>query len=856
MSENDLGSLQFSQKTFRDIDAVFARFYEPSFQALGDRQRSNLINRVLLDLIQKEPEPAFLLREVLDFVERVDRENLLNHYIFTSFELWLNQYSDLSFEENYRVRAKIAGKYVPREAYQAFFPIGMGKTFPGTHFVTAHKSPDLDTTIASFWGWVDAFAARVGTGLHIWNVPGGPPPSQIEVEILFREIFGGGIFSHVAKTRTILSLTGNDLMTQQDLLRKRPADNMSSLHATRTNKAIVVVDSDGYYLGDFRTIDAQGVRQVLSLLHQCLRWFENRLHIELITLFSEEDLRASCLTQFVDEIFSTPIASVDQGEVFGDEEKERLSLLMREVFGLSEGIEASFAVLAEALKKEGSAQFANLQEMIRALKYSDLFDFSGCLIEDRSRIFSSLASLIAALHESIQEASKQMDQLSWALRIKKEVFAFSPKFVSVRSDVEEIRSKMGSYQYLTVNYPDKDRLFPVGVIPALELRKKTLGTVSLRDFSNSSEMTIPSYLEVISIIDHHKTTGLTTVKPPVFNIKNVESSNSIVADLTLAINGRYSTSGLCAALIEKQQKEESDPALLERLWSYQVVLRRNEKYYVHPEREQIEYLHFLYGILDDTDLLSKVSNADVETIARLLNRLKTLFSGKEQIAIDLEDIPKNASYARQAADRILEHPDMRALYYKMYLHREKDLEEQLLLCAAGKESHVFSDTKELNRLARVGQTKLFAKNIPALQANKASIRAAWYAHCRKFFADHPDTDLYLHMISTVSMERKEVEYTHEDELWVWPAPTDLAIEHLKRFLSAFQAAPELQEQNVRVSFLGKDCPELKRSFKESFMQTQQTTEDEGMPIAIIHYRAGSINSRKSMISPYLPILSK
>ena len=35
----------------------------------------------------------------------------------------------------------------------------MGKIYEGTHFVTAHKSPDLDTTIASFWGWLDAFAA-------------------------------------------------------------------------------------------------------------------------------------------------------------------------------------------------------------------------------------------------------------------------------------------------------------------------------------------------------------------------------------------------------------------------------------------------------------------------------------------------------------------------------------------------------------------------------------------------------------------------------------------------------------------------------------------------------------------------
>ena len=97
------------------------------------------------------------------------------------------------------------GRYIPRESYQSLFPIGMGKKYVGSHYVTAHSSPDLDTTVASFWGWVDAFAARVGQGLHIWNVPGGAPESQVEVQFLFNQLLGAQCFEHFAKTRNFFN---------------------------------------------------------------------------------------------------------------------------------------------------------------------------------------------------------------------------------------------------------------------------------------------------------------------------------------------------------------------------------------------------------------------------------------------------------------------------------------------------------------------------------------------------------------------------------------------------------------------------------------------------------------------------
>ncbi len=36
-------------------------------------------------------------------------------------------------------------------------------------------------------------------GLHVWNLPGGPPSSQIEIDLIFRDLFGPAVFSHLPK---------------------------------------------------------------------------------------------------------------------------------------------------------------------------------------------------------------------------------------------------------------------------------------------------------------------------------------------------------------------------------------------------------------------------------------------------------------------------------------------------------------------------------------------------------------------------------------------------------------------------------------------------------------------------------
>lgn len=808
--------------TVRLFDAL-----EPAIKKLKnskekiDQKKSDLVNRTLLELIQKEKEPCFLLAAVLAFVKKIDEEKILHYYTFTSFELWLNHHSGLNFEENLAIRSKIVGKKIERGDYQTLFPIGMGKIYEGTHFVTAHKSPDLDTTIASFWGWVDAFAARVGDGLHIWNLPEGPPPSQIEIDWMFRDLFGEVVFTHLSKTRTVLNLNGNDLLTQKGFHKKALDSSIAEIEHDG-EEAIVAVSREGFFLGDWRPTDVEGVRQVIISVASILRWFENALHLKLISAFARKKLHLSEIEKILEALLDMKLKNSEPALEFSSKQKNQVDAFISQVLHMKKGLESDFVELTTVLSKMGEIPFDGVKGLLDRMKQAGLFDRKGDLVDERPKIFSFLEGEIQSLHKGIVLIRSRMEKLDIALDTKYQVFGRTPNVVSTRSDVEEIRNKMAHYSYLTVVYPDRDRLYPVGVIQASSLRKQILGTVSLRDFCNRDEMGIPSYLDVISVIDHHKS-SLNTFAPPMAILSDAQSSNTLVAQKAFEINDA----------------------------------NRKKPNFIDPQREYIEYLHFLYGIIDDTDLLSKVSALDVHCVASLLNRLKSLALGKKSTVVELGDLPRDRTFPQKAASRILQSEDMYSLYRKVYLFREKEVAKNLTLCAEGEESNLFADTKEQNGCCRVGQTKVFMANMAHFRKYASKIRYAWFQKAKKVYGEKEEIDLHIHMISTI-VSADEVykggveKYKHQDELWIWIPDSEVAVERLKRFLTVFQFSPGLKVGPVEVEFLGSNAKELAQIFRESFSKIEHKVAKGDLPIAVLKYKAGSLNSRKAMVSPFLP----
>ncbi len=828
-----LGEHSLAKSTFGGLDAVFKDL----------KPDSESVNRALLALIQKAPEPAFLLSAVLHFVEMVDQKGLLEKYTLTTFELWLNQHSGLSFEDNRRIRAKIVGKWLDRGAYQGLFPIGMGKVYEGTHFVTAHKSPDLDTTVASFWGWVDAFGARVGDGLHVWNLPGGPPASQIEIEWIFKALFGNAVFTHLAKTQTTLTLTGSDLMTQKGLQKKSPADLIGSIDHDRDQQAVIVVDEQGTFLGDWRHFDVENVRQLIIVFGTGLRWFENTLQLQLIALFAKPKLALGEAKKALEALFALKLSEFEPAREFSSKQKREVASFLVEVLGVPQGLEATFSEL-------------NLAEIDLLSAIEPLFDSKGHLVEDRPRIFGFLQTTLGRLHDDIVAARVRLEGLDIALKTKYAVFGRQLNFVTLRSEMEEIRTKIGTYPYLTVAQMKEGKLVPIGIIPASLFRKNMLGTVSLRDFCNRDEMGIPTYLDVVSVIDHHKSV-LSTFAPPLALIADVQSCNTLVAQAAFIINDSHSLRGQTPGQIEKQIAEKPASPILRTLLQKREIAEKKLPYYVHPEREFIEYLHFLYGILDDTDLLSKVSAQDVDCVVSLLNRLKSLSLQREVEVLSLADLPRDAQFAHKGAERILRNEEMYSLYRKVYSYREAEVTRNLELSAKAAPSNLFADTKEQNGCCRVGQAKIFAANVSLFEKRADAIRLHWVQMAVEAQKKKPELDLHIQMISTI-VSAEEVfqganeKHPHSDEMWIWIPSTETGVVHLKRFLSAFQSSPGIKDNPMEVEFLGDNGGTLDQIFQESFSNVPRSQRNQGIPIAVLRYRAGSLNSRKAMVSPFLP----
>ncbi len=867
-----LGDFVLTAYQFEGLDEIFKKLKTAEYKKLNHKQKSERVNRMLLDLIQQAPDGFFLLIAVIHFIDEVAREKILMNYTLSSFEIWLNQFSGLTEQDNYKVRGKIVGKLVPRDEYQIIFPVGMGKVHPGSHFVTAHSSPDLDTTIASFWGWVDAFGARVSEGIHIWNVPGGAPQSSIEVALLFHHIFGQNVFQRIAKTRSTLALSSLELMTQKGVVKQQTDQSSLAIDHERTQKAIILIDEWGYFLGDWRSFDVEGVRQVIMLLNNCLRWFENHLHIHLISLFAKEKLKRKDLPQFVKEVFGLRIKDCETAKEFTEKQQRYMEGYLCKVLKVEKGLSATFVEFAAAMRELALYDFQACFDHVAALDKSDLFDKQGDLIEDRPRIFHYLEEIIALLDRAIQSVRLYTERLEVALSIKTNVFGYLPQVVSYRADVDELRSKMGNYPYLTVTSADEEgRMIPLGVVRSRDLQQPILGTVTVRDFCNRDETKIPSYFEVISVIDHHKS-ALYTAAAPVAYICDAQSTNTVVAGLAFVINDKYSTGGMekseIEAQIEKVQKDlssSSSKRIMQRLLSRIAAAENNEQsYFIDPLREFVEYLHFLYAILDDTDLLTKVSLRDVEVVASLLNRLKSLMMGEEVEIINFDDIRRDETFVHGAATRILRQRDMYSLYRKIYLAKERLGEENLELCAAGKESSIFVDTKLQNGCVRVGQSKMFVNNLASFEKHAPQLREMWVKQSKAFFADRREYDLYLHMISTIAgaedlFSGSNGHYKHKDELWIWIPMTEQSIEHLKSFLNELRTSPQIvaHEREIDVEFQGPQAKELSKIFKESFLLAPHhfaEKKGKGISLAIIRFPAGIINSRKAMITPYLPEL--
>lgn len=860
-----LGEYTFFSGKFAKTEDFLKKFQESAFTQLTFPEKYLEISQVIYQLIKHEPKESFLLSHVVDFISRLNTLKCLEEpYKLSHFEFWLNQLSEISFDENLFIRAKITGQYYPREEYQAFFPIGMGKVYEGTHFVSAHHSPDVDTMIASFWGWVDAFSARVGDALHIWSLPGGPPESPVTE--LFQQIFGKDSFKVLCRISDRLTLAGMDVLSRQNMLFKTPEAQITSFSHS-SGKAILLVDQN-HYRGDWRTSDVEEIQQVVLSFTSCLRWFEINLNHQILLLFSQAVVHRSDITLFINQVFNLYIQQAGPVDELQTKPKNNLDQFLKHIIGLENGLKSTFLELSQKLKRLHLDDLAHFYHSFLSLEKSDLFTASGQIDENRSKIFKYLQNLIQQISQGIQHIYKYCNRLDIVMQIKEKVFQKTPHTVSLRTDVNNIRDKMQDYEYLSVVISDRSgSLFPAGVIWANTIRKPILGSVTFRDFCNQEEVHMASYLNVISVVDHHKS-NLKTDSTPMILIGDVQSCNVLVAEQACQMNSHYSLGNQSPESIEQQIQELllsthslKHGLLLKRLLDKRIAAQTRGKYFLHPEREFCEYFFFIHAIFDDTDLLAKVTARDVECVVMLLNKMKSIMVKKEVEILTLEDIPRDKSFAQAAAKKILQHPDTHSLYEKIYALKEKEVETSLKMALNENMSNLFADTKEQNGCCRVGQTKIFRSNFPSFQNASDKMRNHWLTKAKEVNQLSPQIDLHMHMISTIPsagdvFNGNGDSFPHKDEIWFWIPNNQEAYDHLIRFLTAFQTTPPIMGNNLSLEIQGQKNSQIQNIFATHFGRVSLVNTHENLSdsLAILRFNAGTINSRKAMISPYLPRL--
>ncbi len=856
-----LSQLKVQKKSFPSVETHLTALHHPNWNALNEFQKQERISGLLLQCIQ-DSQDRFLLREVADFIERVHQKKLCEQFTISIFETFLNHYFALSPDQNLVIRSKISGKSIPRSEYQTLFPIGMDKYYEGPHFITAHASPDLDTIVSSFWGFVDAFSARVGIGCHIWNVPGGAPRGLIEKEILFTQVFGESFFSYFSKDKSSLSITAFDLLTKKGLKIVHPEALLTQLE--EEPDALIITQDDGIFLADWKSSDSENFRRITSALFSVFRDFESGFQHGLIQAYSKENVRQEQIELFVTKALDEPIEKNGAFIELPIKLKNQVHQFLSEVVGLKEGVKTSFYRFFQQM-----VDFVKQRDHLNLDLFTHLYDpglFEKESIEEKTKVLKALDRCSVLLKNLMELMRQVFASFRFASATKEKVFRLTDESISVTSDLEEVKARISGYPFITVSLSQDHRTqLPLGVIYAQDLQKSILGTVTCRDFSNKEETKIPPYLEVIAGLDHHKM-KLDSTLPMSLQIKDVQSANTLVALEAFKINDRYSFGGIDPQTIDSLIKQEKAQGLsslrcLQRLFMRKAVMAQSSANWIDPDREVLEYLHFLFAILDDTDLLSKVTTIDLECVLSLLNRLKSIQLKKEVEILHFDDLDRrDPDFLKKGASRLLQNQDLYSLYQTVYLLREKRVTDELIQVLKAPIYPLFEDTKVQNGCARVGQKKLYSSNIAIFEQHRLDVAELWVKESEGVFQKNREIDLHLLMISTVAscedvFKGKSAVYSHADELWFYVPQTETAFLHLKLFLTQFQRNQKIlrHQAELKVTVYGNYAQLLRVCFEESFLECP-VEQKEGLDgWVVLHHPAGILNSRKSMISPFLPI---
>ncbi|MCH2204441.1 MAG: hypothetical protein MK132_01015 [Lentisphaerales bacterium] len=864
-----IGDLSFEKTAFEGSDDALKKFTSEEFRNKTSIERNKTVNETLLELIMKAPAKSYLLCELLDYLQRVTENNILDgNYNQTAFEHWLNQHSGLSYEENRQIRGKIVGKYIPRDEFQTLFPVGHEKVYNNSHIVTAHNPPDLDSSTASFVGWLDAFACRVGGAMTIWNMPQGQPGPVISK--LFLDLLGPAIFTRVAKAKAMISPVAMDLVRQNRLIRVAGESNIRDFRHNRHENHIILVDEDGYYVGDWRVSDVDSVGHIQRLLNICLNIFEKQMVRRLTDIFTKKSIQKAELEDFIESILNqkVPERGLDLHRL-NSSEYDQLDAYLKKVLKVENGCQASLKQFFDTMDEQTGTDFNAFESALRQFINPDNFDLDECFNTNTANVFSLFNEAYTALIAATRKSREHFDRIDVAMAIKSDVLGRQPSYLTTKAEYTEIVDKIKDYRHISVCFPDKeDRLIPVGVIHREDVEKAIQGTVTMRDFCNFDEIKVAKCIEVISAIDHHKST-INSKSCMTITVADVQSANVLTAEKAFFLNDRYGTHGQSLTSIDEQIKElqaaDSDAKnlrLFERLIKKkQAHHNAGSQFFVSPERETQEYLFFLNAIIDDTDLLSKSGWRDIICVCELINRLKSIMLKKEVEVLDVTHYPRTPRFLKNAIQDVLTNQDTYSFYKGIYNYREEVINTWMLDKASL--GRCFEDRKIQNETCCVSQFKIFSGNRATFNEKRFELLQYWFSIKNFVRSKSSEVDFFLHMISTIAggkeaYEGKMPDNGEEDEIWLSVNyDSDQSTSRFRQFLEYLKDSPKFNQIKMHMTIEGpaSDGRDLIAGILRVTVPhaTYDFLENDlPEPIVVFKFKQGTLNSRKADITPFLP----
>ncbi|WP_157952649.1 hypothetical protein, partial [Candidatus Similichlamydia epinepheli] len=352
---------------------------------------------------------------------------------------------------------------------------------------------------------------------------------------------------------------------------------------------------------------------------------------------------------------------------------------------------------------------------------------------------------------------------------------------------------------------DKNHSIPIGCIERDRVRFVGSGTVTLRDFSNRFEADVANHLDIISVVDHHKT-SLETSTPTLFCTADVQACSVLLQELE-------------ESFIRNQDQEEDET-------------------YIHHDRTSLYSFSLLASIFDDTDLLAKAKRRDCLAVRRLIEQ----FTGSDLIWVKGRPLS-------EIKQQILSHPSAFSIYSKFFDLRKKNIEKAIKDAGHYRSFELFSDTKIQGAGILVGQSKLFLANWEELVKLRAQVIKQWILFCEK---KYPEAFFSCHLMGTMLsseqiLKGKGHQENHKDQLWLTGKSQKKIELFLKNLLEEELHPKEIEIELINGCLLSEKFPLL------SFCQkiTQSSVREIDQCLLTIHFPAGKLNSRKSSLTPHM-----